>query len=223
MTSSPSIGRRIRDVRKRLGLTQAKLAQKLGVQPISVSSWECGRNDPWNNIERLSQVLNVTTDWLIAGAEKERPKRTVKILGYAAAGGGALNEDVDDLGEAELPPLEGVDFAVRVNGDSMEPLIRSGDVILCEKRELHLPPIENDDALVQVPMREVEPFKGKIVIALVNNESYVKRCEVEARMSPGAYWVRLASVNPFGRDRKIGRDDDVRIKGVSIGLWRPTP
>lgn len=36
----------IRAARQRKGLTQQRLADKLGVTKATVSGWECGRNDP---------------------------------------------------------------------------------------------------------------------------------------------------------------------------------
>lgn len=44
--------------RKRLGLTQAQLANLLDVDTQSVSNWECGRNEPWAKTqERIAARL----------------------------------------------------------------------------------------------------------------------------------------------------------------------
>lgn len=49
----------LRAYRKRTRLTQAQLARLLGVSPITVSYWECGRCSPNQVIvkDRLKQVL----------------------------------------------------------------------------------------------------------------------------------------------------------------------
>ena len=54
------IGKRITEERKRQGLTQEKLAEKLGVSPQAVSKWENGWNLPdIDNINSLSEILSI--------------------------------------------------------------------------------------------------------------------------------------------------------------------
>ena len=61
---------RIQDLRKRRGLSQEELADKLGVSRQAVSKWESGQSTP--DIERIilmSEFFEVTTDCLLKGAE----------------------------------------------------------------------------------------------------------------------------------------------------------
>ena len=65
------IGQRIRDLRKKAGLTQEKLAQELGVTFQAVSKWEKGVNIPDTaRLIPLARVLGVTTDELLGFSEE---------------------------------------------------------------------------------------------------------------------------------------------------------
>lgn len=60
------IGENIAIARKRLKLTQAKLAEMMNVSYQAVSSWERDENipDTYNLIE-LAKILGVSLDWLV--------------------------------------------------------------------------------------------------------------------------------------------------------------
>lgn len=56
---------RIKAARDRLGVTQAELAEKLGVNTFTVSRWERGETSPsFEQMCRLSQVCGVSLHWL---------------------------------------------------------------------------------------------------------------------------------------------------------------
>lgn len=66
------IGKFIAERRKRQGLTQVQLAERLGVTQKSVSRWETGRNLPdLSLLEPLSKELKVTLAELLAGEPME--------------------------------------------------------------------------------------------------------------------------------------------------------
>ena len=62
------IEKRIIARRKQLGLTQEQLAERSGLSPQFFSSVETGKkNIRAENVVRLSQVLGVSTDYLLTG------------------------------------------------------------------------------------------------------------------------------------------------------------
>jgi len=62
-------------LRKQHNLSQEQLAERVGVSRQSISKWELGEATPdLNNIVRLSEVLNVSTDYLLRGASPEESK-----------------------------------------------------------------------------------------------------------------------------------------------------
>ena len=58
--------------RKRLGLSQEALAERIGVSRQAVSKWETGDAEPEiSKLRSLAQIFGVTTDWLLSDAEHE--------------------------------------------------------------------------------------------------------------------------------------------------------
>ena len=68
------IGQRIAALRKNAHLSQAELAQILGVSPSAVGMYEQGRREPSaTGLVALAQVFGVTTDYLLTG-KPSRPE-----------------------------------------------------------------------------------------------------------------------------------------------------
>ena len=69
---------RLRTARERRGLSQGKLAERTGLQASAVSHFETGSRKPsFDNLKRLADALNVTTDYLLG--------RTAEMEGAATA------------------------------------------------------------------------------------------------------------------------------------------
>jgi len=60
------VGTRIRAARRALRLTQAQLAEKVGVRRLAVFQWEAGQARPMA-VARLAEALLVTADFLLTG------------------------------------------------------------------------------------------------------------------------------------------------------------
>ena len=70
-----SLGQRIRAERTRIGLTQAQLAQKIGVKTNTISQWETGKRAPgYDALEQLSAALNCTPSSLLEAAPEPCPE-----------------------------------------------------------------------------------------------------------------------------------------------------
>lgn len=65
------VGIRLRQARKRAGLSQEELARRVGVSMITVSRWETGKiqNPGSAEMTKLSKELGVSERWLSTGAE----------------------------------------------------------------------------------------------------------------------------------------------------------
>lgn len=62
-------GQLIKDARKKAGMTQAELAQKLGISYVGVSQWENNlRNPKYDTLQRIAAALNVPVQQLIPEA-----------------------------------------------------------------------------------------------------------------------------------------------------------
>ena len=57
---------KIIDLRKKAGMSQEELAEKLGVSRQSVSKWEGAQSTPdLNRILKMSEIFGVSTDFLL--------------------------------------------------------------------------------------------------------------------------------------------------------------
>lgn len=65
---------RIREAREQCGLTQSALAEKLGLNGVTLSGYETGKHDPKSDtLVRIAQICGVTVDFLL-GREKSENK-----------------------------------------------------------------------------------------------------------------------------------------------------
>lgn len=100
------LGKKIRAHRDELGLTQAELADKLGLTYSSVSQWESGRATPRTPILRqLAELFNTTVADLMGEDATEAAisgtSRMVPLLGFAHMGEPCDEGDLAD--EVEVP------------------------------------------------------------------------------------------------------------------------
>jgi len=149
------IGDKIRMLRKRKGLTQTELGEKLGVKTNAVSKWECGRVEdiPMSKVKAMSVLFDVTPSFLID--DEQLPSNAtpldvhsfhrIPILGRIAAGLPLYAEQ--NIEGYTLTDLNGGAeyFALRVKGDSMNAArIQEGDVLIVRRQE----EVENGEVAV---------------------------------------------------------------------------
>ena len=140
------IGDKIRMLRKRKGLTQTELGEKLGVKTNAVSKWECGRVEdiPMSKVKAMSVLFDVTPSFLIY--DEQLPSNAtpldvhsfhrIPILGRIAAGLPLYAEQ--NIEGYTLTDLNGGAeyFSLRVKGDSMNAArIQEGDVLIVRRQE----------------------------------------------------------------------------------------
>lgn len=59
-------GKKLKILRKKLGITQANLAKKLGISPSTVGMYEQGRREPDSTmLIKIADLFNVSVDYLI--------------------------------------------------------------------------------------------------------------------------------------------------------------
>jgi phage repressor protein C with HTH and peptisase S24 domain len=171
-----SIHARIRKKREELGISQAELARRVGVSTQAVQQWEEDDPEKQTAPRRatrkkVAEALGVTLIWLEYGEElpaylfeRQTPPEPltvrealtfhrVPVIGHAIAN---PDEDgyFDDMG---FPPGGGMDYVawpttdpnaygLMVKGDSMQPRIRPGEIIIVEPGRT---PSPGDDVLVK--------------------------------------------------------------------------
>lgn len=121
------LGKKIRAHRDELGLTQAELADKLGLTYSSVSQWESGRATPRTPILRqLADLFDTTVADLMgedaAEAAISGTSRMVPLLGFAHMGEpcdeGSLSDEVEV--PASIADAHPRGFMVHAQGGCMD-------------------------------------------------------------------------------------------------------
>lgn len=81
MMNQKQIGRYIAEKRQIKNLTQAQLAEQLGISDKTVSKWECGRSMPdYALIQPLCETLDISVSELIEGKEASLHERQLMEL-----------------------------------------------------------------------------------------------------------------------------------------------
>ncbi|MCM1365430.1 MAG: XRE family transcriptional regulator [Faecalibacterium sp.] len=132
-----NIGEYIKQLRTQYEYSQEQLGAMIGVQRAAVQKWESGKvkNLKRDTVNKLSQIFNVPVSAFVS--EKE-PAAAVKIpvLGYVRAGI-PLEATQEILGYEEISQADAKQdeyFALSIKGDSMEPKISEGDVVIVRKQ-----------------------------------------------------------------------------------------
>ncbi len=90
------IGKRVKERREELGMSQSVLAKRIGVSGPSLSQLESGKIKRSRRLNKLAAALKVTPEWLENGAADERPATpagasVAKPAAPAKANGAARN------------------------------------------------------------------------------------------------------------------------------------
>ena len=135
----------LKDLRKKSNMTQDELAQKLNVAKSTISMYERGERLPsFDIVTAIADIFRVDVDVLYGRKTNhnslnlqlfaESPQKGVKIpvLGNVAAGIPLeAITDVEDYEEISEAMAAGGEYvALRIHGDSMEPRMQEGDVVI---------------------------------------------------------------------------------------------
>jgi len=183
----------LKDILKKLraekNMSQVELAEEAGVSSSTVAMWEVGKRFPTReSYEQLADIFNVDIDYLYGRTEVRQrihfdgdgveyrvhvPGSNVPVLGYVRAGIpiSAIEEILDYEEISAETASHGEHFGLKIKGDSMEPRICEGDVVIVRQQ---------DDAET-----------GDIVIALINGDDAT--CKKLVKFDGG---IRLMPLNP---------------------------
>ena len=138
------------------------------------------------NIVKMEEIQKAQDLYESLGEEFE----DISLYGEVSAGTGVWVSD-EPVEIIKYPvPVPNHDIALRVNGNSMEPMFHDGDVVFVKKTP--------------------EVHHGSIIIIIVNDNAYIKK--LYRRGSE----VRLISLNPQYEDIILNPDDTIEIIGNVI-------
>ena len=159
-----SFSERLKDLRKTNKITQEKLATIIGVERSSIGKYESSSTIPSKEtLVKIAQYFNVTTDYLLGNEIKiQTDKKGIKIPVFSKVSADMPISAIEDVvGYEEIPEdlaSKGEYFALIIKGDSMEPRITAGDIVIIRSQAT----IENGEfAAVQINGGEVTCKKIK--------------------------------------------------------------
>lgn len=174
---------RVKELCKRHGKSMNQVEKDLGFGTGYISKLDKSVPNT-TKIRQLAEYFNVTVDYLMGtisenavstGNKSQRPSSgvVINVLGRVAAGIpiDAVEEIIDTEEITQEMAATGTYFGLKIKGDSMEPKISEGDVVIVRQQ---------DDA-----------ESGDIIIALVNGDEAT--CKRLKKYSDG---IMLLSNNP---------------------------
>ena len=113
-------GARISQLRRAASLTQAELAEKLGISYQAVSSWERGSNMPdIGKLLDLARILNTTVDALLSAQEPAAPVPEKEEAPQAKSA--VIEETKEEVAEPSQPEPAQADPAQRESAQQTPP------------------------------------------------------------------------------------------------------
>ncbi|EHL19457.1 hypothetical protein HMPREF9628_00178 [Peptoanaerobacter stomatis] len=191
-----SIGDRLKSLRIKNNLTLEELAKKVKTSKPTIQRYESGviSNIPSDKIEKLANVLNTTPAYIMGWEEQadEKPKKKaykIPVYGEIAAGIPInMIQDIIDYEEVDEHTYNrGELLALKIKGDSMEPRICDGDVVIIRKQpdvdsgEIAAVIIDGDSATLKKVKKDK---KGIYLIPFNNNYDTVFYTNKEMKELP---------------------------------------
>lgn len=173
------ISERIKKRRKELGLSAEAVAERLGVSPATIYRYEKKdiKKFPSDILEPLAEVLHTTPMYLLGIEEnsENKNKYLVPVLGTVRAGLPieAVETIIDYEEISEDMAKQGEFFALQIKGDSMEPRICEGDVVIVRKQS----DVDSGDIAIvlvngeEATIKKIQKFDGGINL-VPGNPSY---------------------------------------------------
>lgn len=213
---TPKIGEKIRELRKKVGMSQKEFAQAIGVSYGALQGYEYGEVEPRRVIlQSIAAHFGVPLSYFIPVSKKpslpgsnlanilsvinETENKKIYLNLYdnvrVSAGYGSF---ADDSVAKKIPvssqflrdvlrvPVKEYDV-IRVIGDSMEPFIKDSDLVLVDRSER----VRN----------------GDIVIAILEDSLYVKKY----LFNPIRKIIKLTSLNDFYQDIVIEPQEQIQL------------
>lgn len=151
---SIQIGERLKSIRVKTGKTQTQIAGELGLLAQTYSRYEKGERDVPDEVKLKLKEMKINLDWLLTGegemfsTPKEPLHSPIKTMAESPNGqiipyldqpvsAGFGEELLNDEGKNRyicIPDTAGKKDlkALRVKGDSMDPTLKDGDIVVCD-------------------------------------------------------------------------------------------
>lgn len=207
------IGLKIKELRKDKKLTQVYFSEKIGIDNSQLSKIEQGKLMPTlTQLMEISSIFNVSLDWLTKKDEILKTNQTPvyainsnrktkdavleiqEVPFYDLEATAGLQELFDSgkphkvLQTIKIPNLPKCDGAITVTGDSMYPLLKSGDIVLYQETgvnniyygEMYLLSVKVDHWEEYITVKYVQKSeKGENYVKLVSQNQHHQPKDIE--------------------------------------------
>ncbi len=196
------ISKRIQEILDKNNMKQSDLAEILKVSESTVGKWILMKSIPrMGIIQKLSDYFNIPKSYFLEESTTYHAKGTrIPVLGRVAAGIPIeAITDVDDWEEIpESMAKTGEYFALRITGNSMEPRMLDGDVVIVK--------------------RQSDVDSGDVAVVLVNgNDATVKQISKSETGLTLIGW-NLAAYTPRTYNKEECRELPVSILGKVVEI-----
>lgn len=157
-------------------MSMSELSRRVGIAKSAISRYFNGTRElPLNKIGDFASVLHTTPDYLLGIEYEPQTPQGLKIPVLGSVAAGIPISAVEDILDYEEVPQswesQGEFFALKIKGDSMEPRMESGDVVIVKQQS--------------------DANSGDTVIVLVNGDDAT--CKKLQKTDNG---IMLVSTNP---------------------------
>lgn len=147
-----------------------------------------------NQLKVQLQEENAKVISINEAKDRYQTEYPVELLGYVSAGTGEYLQDwkPEEILVDNTP--DKYDYALKINGNSMEPLFADGQIIF----------------VVEVTNESLFDLSNRIVVADLNGEAYVKKLVVKHDE------LRLVSLNKEYKDKIVTENDAFYVRGIVV-------
>lgn len=207
MLSHAQIWAAVDSLAARYGLSASGLAKRAGLDPTTFNKSKRASPDGrlrWPSTESVAKVLEATGASLdefmalVSPREGTSQNRAVPLLGFAQAGTGGFFDDGGfpagrGWDEVNFPDVSDAHvYALEVQGESMEPLYRAGDVLIVSPAAS----LRRGDRVV------VKTREGEVMVKELKRKT--------------ARTIELSSLNPSHEDRAFPVED---VQWMARIMW----
>ena len=129
-----SLGEKIKELRQRKNITQQELAKRIGLSQSHLSLLEAGKRSlNFDQIEKIAKTFGMSIYEFFDEGINDRRYGPIPVISWVQAG--KFDEAVESWEGETVFSIKKVSpraFALRVEGDSMEPRFMEGDIIIVD-------------------------------------------------------------------------------------------
>ena len=128
---------RLRELRRKAGLSMKQLGDLFSVSEAAISFYETGKRQlSLDLLTKFANYFNVSVDYLLGNSDETSSPVWVPVLGSVQAGvPSEAIQDITDYEDISNITSCGQDyFALKIKGSSMEPRFLEGDVVIVKKQ-----------------------------------------------------------------------------------------